>query len=259
MTADSMDILSLTAVSLAFFHTLLGPDHYVPFIAMAHAGRWSVNRTVLITLLCGLGHVLSSVALGFVGVAFGVTVLRLESIESFRGDVAGWLLVAFGLLYFLWGLRRAIRNRPHTHRHGHTDGTTHIHSHGHVADHLHAHVDGAADAGARRIGGGGLSTETPEAHGGRGSTPWVLFTIFLFGPCEPLIPLLMYPAAEGRALDVVWVTALFGLTTVTTMTAIVLAGCFSARALPIARFQRYTHAFSGLAILACGIGVQLGL
>jgi hypothetical protein len=124
---------------------------------------------------------------------------------------------------------------------------------------LHAHIDDAPAAGARRIGGRGLSTQSPEAHDGRGSTPWVLFTLFLFGPCEPLIPLLMYPAAEGRALDVFWVTALFGLTTVTTMTAIVLAGCFGTRALPIARFQRYAHAFSGLAILTCGIGVQLGL
>ena len=34
---DSIALLSLTAISLGFFHTLLGPDHYLPFIVMSKA------------------------------------------------------------------------------------------------------------------------------------------------------------------------------------------------------------------------------
>ena len=44
------------AVSVAFVHTVAGPDHYLPFVAMARAGSWSRARTIWITALCGLGH-----------------------------------------------------------------------------------------------------------------------------------------------------------------------------------------------------------
>ncbi|KHE93351.1 MAG: hypothetical protein K8F52_18855 [Candidatus Scalindua rubra] len=49
---------------------------------------------------------------------------------------------------------------------------------------------------------------------------WRLFTIIVFGPCVPLIPLLIYPAAENIAL--VLVTSLFGVVTIATMLSIVI-------------------------------------
>ncbi len=30
-------VLGIAAASIGFFHTLLGPDHYLPFIVMARA------------------------------------------------------------------------------------------------------------------------------------------------------------------------------------------------------------------------------
>src|SRR5687767_6381683 len=117
--------LSAAAVSIAFVHTILGPDHYLPFAAMSRVGGWSIGKTAWITALCGVGHVLSSVILGFVGIAFGIVVLKLEHVEEIRGDLAGWLLLTFGLIYFSWGLARAIRNAPHLHVHA--DGTVHMH------------------------------------------------------------------------------------------------------------------------------------
>jgi len=136
-----------TAFTLGFVHTLLGPDHYVPFVAMSRAGRWTLKKTVVITLLCGLGHVLSSVLLGLVGIAAGVMLVRLEAIESIRGDVAGWLLLGFGLAYFVAGVVKAVRNMPHSHWHSHGDGTMHAHSHDHAGDHLHAHERNAVQTG----------------------------------------------------------------------------------------------------------------
>ena len=73
MTYD-LTMLLVTAASIGFLHTLLGPDHYIPFIVMAKAQKWSMTKTALITVLSGAGHVLSSVVLGFVGIAFGVAV-----------------------------------------------------------------------------------------------------------------------------------------------------------------------------------------
>ncbi|MBU1984854.1 hypothetical protein KJ815_10640, partial [bacterium] len=79
MTTE-FSLLLGTAATLGFVHTLLGPDHYVPFIAMARARRWSQRRTMLITALCGIGHVSSSVIIGLVGLFFGVEVLKLTAL-----------------------------------------------------------------------------------------------------------------------------------------------------------------------------------
>jgi nickel/cobalt exporter len=132
-------LLCGTAASLGFVHTLIGPDHYVPFVAMSRVGRWSLRKTLVITVLCGVGHVLSSVLIGLAGLALGVAVFQLERIEGWRGDLAGWLLVAFGLAYLFWGLKRAWRHQPHSHFHAHPDGTVHVHEHNHELEHLHAH------------------------------------------------------------------------------------------------------------------------
>ena len=60
-----------TAVTIGFVHTVLGPDHYLPFIVMAKSGRWSAAKTAVVTALCGVGHIASSVALGLIGIALG--------------------------------------------------------------------------------------------------------------------------------------------------------------------------------------------
>jgi hypothetical protein len=66
---NSIALLSVTAISIGFIHTILGPDHYLPFIVLSEARKWSLRKTMLITFFCGLGHVLSSVVLGLVGIA----------------------------------------------------------------------------------------------------------------------------------------------------------------------------------------------
>lgn len=135
---EELTILAVTAASIGFFHTVLGPDHYFPFIVMARAGNWSAAKTAWVTALCGLGHVVGSVFLGVVGIALGVAVSRLGAVESVRGSLAAWGLIAFGLAYFVWGMRRAGRNTPHTHLHTHADGTVHAHEHVHGEEHVHA-------------------------------------------------------------------------------------------------------------------------
>ena len=53
-----LTVVTITAASIGLFHTLLGPDHYLPFIVMAQARKWSLVKTTCITALCGAGHVL---------------------------------------------------------------------------------------------------------------------------------------------------------------------------------------------------------
>lgn len=237
MTNETL-VLAGAAAGIGFIHTILGPDHYLPFIAMSKARGWSATRTATITLLCGIGHIVGSVVLGLVGVFLGIAVFKLESIESFRGDVAGWLLIAFGLLYLLWGIRRAVRGRAHEHRHEHPDMEVHSHQHSHLGGHSHVH-DTANSANL---------------------TPWVLFVIFVFGPCEPLIPLIMYPAAKSSVLAVVVVALVFGLATITTMLACVMAPYYGLSKISFPQAERYSHALAGLTILLCGGAIKfLGL
>ena len=99
-------ILTVNAMAVGFIHTVIGPDHYLPFIVMSKARGWSALKTTWITLGCGLGHVASSIVLGIVGFSIGAGLKHLEWIESIRGEVAAWLLIAFGVLYAAWGFWR---------------------------------------------------------------------------------------------------------------------------------------------------------
>ena len=86
---DSIYFLTATAATLGFFHSLLGPDHYLPFLAMSKAEGWSRAKTLAVTALCGLGHVFSSVLIGTIGIAFGA-LFRLEILESVRVELSAW-------------------------------------------------------------------------------------------------------------------------------------------------------------------------
>jgi len=237
MTAE-LSALIITAASIGFFHTILGPDHYLPFVMISWARKWSTVKTTVVTVLCGLGHIASSVVLGLIGVSLGLAVKKLQILESFRGNLAAWLLIAFGLVYLVWGLRRAYRRQPHAHNHPHGSQDSHSHTHSHYREHTHVHNNKAA-----------LSI-----------TPWVLFVIFVFGPCEPLIPILMYPAAKNSFLGLVVVTCVFGTVTIATMLSLVLLSRAGVNFIPMAGAQRFAHAIAGATILLCGLAIQfLGL
>ena len=230
MTPD-ITVLTLDAMAVAFIHTVIGPDHYVPFIVMAKARNWSFARTAWITFACGIGHVGSSVALGLVGYAVGASLRHLEWVESFRGEVAAWSLIIFGLLYAAWGLWRLKRKGPGGHTHDHL---IRLHAHDHIHD--------------------------PKTGAEISLTPWILFAIFVFGPCEPLIPLFIYPAATTGWAGAWLVTAAFAAVTITSMMVLVLAARYGLSWLPTQRLARYNHVLAGSTIALTGGMIQfLGL
>jgi hypothetical protein len=151
--------LTLAAASLAALHAL-APDHWAPFAAVARAPGWSAARTARVTALCAVGHVCASVALGLLGLLFGVEML--EAFGRRMETVAGLGLIAFGLLYGAWGLRRAAGARLHGHVHSHYD---HVHDPSRV-------------------------------------TTWTLFLLFSADPCVAVIPLLFAAAPLGTARTV---------------------------------------------------------
>lgn len=225
LISSEIAILCLTALSIGAIHTILGPDHYLPFVAMSKAGGWTARKTLGITVACGLGHVAGSVAIGVAGLLLGIAVMQLETLEGFRGDLAAWLLIGFGIAYAAWGVMRAWRDIPHDH----------IHARSRVADSTDVVAPAAVWA------------------------PWTAFLVFVFGPCEPLIPLLMYPAAKASYGAVAAVAAAFALATVGTMVAAVMAMRYGLSFVQVPAVGRFGHALAGLAILMCGVLVKIGL
>ena len=91
-------------------------------------------------------------------------------------------------------------------------------------------------------------------------TPWILFLIFVFGPCEVLIPMLVYPAAEHSGMGIFLVALVFGIATVGTMLLVVMLGYQGFSMIRFKGKEHQLHLLAGLVILAAGAGMQfLGL
>ena len=242
LEAGNLPILLWTAVALGFLHTILGPDHYVPFVMMAKAQNWSRLRTAVVTFLCGLGHVGSSVAIGAVLAVAGMAFTEWEgsewaSLHEARGGLAAWLLIGVGAALFIWGVMRALRGHTHTHVHVHEDAMIHAHEHDHTGAHMHVH-------------------ESKVRH----LTPWVLFTIFVFGPCESLIPLMLASWAVAGLGGTVLVASTFSVVTILTILGTVGVLTMGISCIPLGKLDRWLTALAGLSLVLCGVAIRwLGL
>lgn len=207
MNEVTLSALLIAAASIAFTHTLVGVDHYLPFVVLNRSQQWSLKKTLTMTAVSGVGHVVGSVLLGMIGIALGVALKRLEWVESVRGGLASWGLIAFGLVYAAWALTR---RQAHHH-------------------------------------------QTPTSS----FTFWSVFLVFVLGPCEPLIPLLMFPASQGGWGEVALVTATFAVITIGTMLAMVTIGVWGLGVPKLGFVEKHAHAFAGLAIATSGLAIQV--
>ncbi len=228
---NELHILLVSALSLGFVHTLLGPDHYLPFIVLSKARNWSQSKTLWITFFSGIGHVGGSVIIGIVGVALGMSVNKLESIEATRGSIVGWMLILFGLIYTFYGIYKFLKHGGHRHFHFlMPKRVRQLH-------HLPTEGNGVHKEDSTKL------------------TPWILFLIFVFGPCEVLIPLLIYPASEHDTFGIVSVSILFGIATIITMITMVLLGYKGISTIRFKEGEKYWTLIAGLIILIAGLGM----
>jgi nickel/cobalt exporter len=263
---NELHILVLSAAFLGFIHTLIGPDHYLPFIVLSKARKWTQSKTLWITFISGIGHVGGSVILGILGVALGISLSKLEVIESQRGNIVSWMLMAFGLFYSIYGIKKYISNgghfhlpkflipkrirnlyhlttrndtefdHEHQHKHSHEHAHVHKHEHSHPENHAHKHQHQPEDI--------------------TNITPWILFLIFVFGPCEVLIPLVIFPAAEHNMIGVFAVSTVFGIATVSTMLLTVFLGIKGISFVKFNNGEKFFHLIAGSVILTSGIGMH---
>jgi len=226
-TVDALSLNLLLAAAAIAVTTRRSPDHTLPFVMLARAQRWSRRKTLLVTGLCGLGHVASSLVLGAVGLALGFGVARVTHAEEWRGGLAAWALVVFGVAYGLWasGMRSA----------------------------------GSAAAAARPPRPRSPPRRRSHSHEHPGpdrsrTTFWALFVSSCSGvrAADPAVR----AAGEPRPARLAMVTALvFSLVTIVTMLALVALLLAGVRQLPLARLERWSHALAGGVIAASGLAV----
>jgi sulfite exporter TauE/SafE len=226
---SEMEILMIAAVSIACLHTITGPDHYLPFIALSKSRGWSFSKTLGWTIICGCGHVWSSVLLGLGGAAIGWSLSKVNWMENIRGGIAGWVMLLFGFIYGVWGLYRAYKNNPHKHFDLQDDGSVYVYQ--------HKHGEAVAPQDRHKV------------------TPWVMFIIFILGPCEPMIPLLYFPAAKNSWSGMIILIAVYTLVTLLTMITMVILGYWGLAFVKTEKLERYVHALGGLTIFICGAGM----
>jgi len=215
--------LVLTTVITALVHTLI-PDHWLPFVLVSRAERWTIRRTVTTTAVSASLHVLLSIALALavVGAERGAeraVVGVAESLES----LTGWLLLIFGVVYMGWFLLRG----------------GHIHSFG---MHPHHRPD----------------DPEPEARRGRFKdlSGHTLTFIVGFNPCILVIPC-VYGAAQLNGLTVVAVALAFAASTIVSMVVVTLVGLKGTSRLTSPFLTRYGEAFSGALIALVGLALLL--
>ena len=80
-------------------------------------------------------------------------------------------MLGFGLLYTSWGTYRIRNNKKHKHFDQEDDGALHVYDHKH---------------GTGPVNNKGYLVKS-----------WAMFIIFILGHCEPMIPLLYFPAAQN--------------------------------------------------------------
>ena len=226
---NEMMVLIMSAITIACLHTVTGPDHYLPFIALSKSRGWSLGKTIGWTIVCGCGHVWSSVLLGLGGAAIGWSLSKISWLEGIRGGIAGWVMLCFGLVYGIWGLYRAYKNNPHKHFDLEDNGELYVYE--------HKHGEAVIPKDRHRV------------------TPWVMFIIFLLGPCEPMIPLLYFPAAKNSWSGMVLLIIIYTVCTLATMLVMVLLGYYGTSFLKTEKLERYMHALGGLTIFICGAGM----
>lgn len=224
-----MTLLILTAITVACLHTFSGPDHYVPFIALSKSRGWSFSKTIFWTIICGCGHVWSSVLLALGGAAIGWSLSKISWLEGLRGGFAGWTMIIFGLAYTVWGIYRVSRQRTHKHFDIVADGNIYVYEHQH-----------------------GQAVAPSERHK---VTPWVMFIVFLLGPCEPMIPLLYFPAAQNSGWGMLVLIAVYTICTLATMVFMVVLGNYGISLFKTEKLEKYMHPIGGATVLICGLGM----
>jgi ABC-type nickel/cobalt efflux system permease component RcnA len=242
--------IATTGFLVAFLHAAI-PTHWLPFVLASRGQGWGRGKTLAVTALAGLGHVLFTAFLGALVVWFGIETSRWTG--GILPLLAGGVLVLFGCYYIARQLRG--RSGHHHWQLSWASGHNHDHGHDHAHDHHHEHHDhDHSDHHHDRPHG----HAAPVAVTRRSDTAAILSLLALltFSPCEGFLPVYLSGIAYGWA-GFVLLSTILGLATVAGMmlfTALTLAGLERLR---FAALERYENGIMGGLLCALGVIVMI--
>ncbi len=93
----------LGSLVISLIHATI-PSHWLPLIAVGRAQRWTQSETLRATVIAGLAHTLSTIA---IGVLIGFAGLKLDhEFEETSSFIAPMVLILLGLIFVLLDLRK---------------------------------------------------------------------------------------------------------------------------------------------------------
>jgi ABC-type nickel/cobalt efflux system permease component RcnA len=245
MNAALLPSIMATGFGVAFFHAAI-PSHWLPFVLAARGQRWSRGKTLAVTALAGLGHVLFTTLLGVLVVWLGIETSRLTG--SVFPFMAGGILILFGLYYVM---RHA---RGGGHGHVHFFGSGHGHSH-HPHDHPHEHDH---DHGHEHPHGPSQHShdDPPSTRRSDAAVILGLLAVLTFSPCEGFLPVYLSGIHYGWS-GFLFLSAVLAAATLAGMVAFTWLSLAGLERLKLAVLERYESAILGGLLIFLGIAVMV--
>ena len=257
-------LLIMAVAGVGVLHTIV-PDHWLPITLMARQEGWARRDTARAAFGAGLGHSLSTLAIGvlvwLVGAAsaarFGQTV----------SGVASAALIGFGLWIAIASLRELRRESTgHGHHHGHEGhhhshrhdvshpelslGHRHSHQHRDGRQHTHYHVHSSSTwheaEGALALAG------PPHEHEHRMAPRRMLLLILGSSPMAEGIPAFFAAGRFGPA-QLVLMAAVFTLATTVTYVTLCVSSTAGLQRLDLGPLERYGEVLSGAFVALVGL------
>jgi len=196
----------------AFLHAAL-PTHWLPFVLVGRAQRWSLTRNLLAVTAAGLAHIATTAVVGSLIVAAGMALD--EVVAGLLPHLSAVLLFGFGGFYLIKSFvrRPAMAGGPS--------------------------LDLAEPPGL----------QDKASHS---AAFWGLVAVMALSPGEVLLPIYMSSAQEG-AMALALLTLVFAVGTVLGMATFTTLARAGASVLRLERWARYEGAILGVALIAIGL------
>lgn len=238
MNSAVLSSLAATGFTMAFFHAAI-PTHWLPFVLVGRARKWSRTKVLLVTIAAGLGHVLLTSLLGLVVTLVGVQFY--EKFGSYFSWVASGILFLMALFYFWrqWTGKGICHHSPPGGEHKPTEHC------GHEDEHEHSHWDHELQ-------------ESPLVKTDKGDWAAIsgLFVMLTLSPCEGFLPVYLSGVRFGWHGYFVLsaILAVAALAAMTLLTWLTLVGLERFR---VKNFERYEAGLLGLLFTVLGVLVVL--
>ncbi len=215
MTQQALLLIG-AVIAVGILHTLV-PDHWAPIALMARQKNWSRRQTARAAFGAGLGHTISTLAIGAIVWVAGLAVaVRFGHLVSTLSSLA---LVGFGAWIAISSYRE-ISSGGHHHHHDHD----YDHDHEHAYDH---------------------DNDRPNSR-------MALLLILGSSPMIEGIPAFFAAAKFGFALLVV-MSVFFALSTIATYVVLCVSSDRALRRLSLGPLERYGEVLSGAVIALIGV------